>query len=160
MELVHIIPKLCLAPMVRVSCLPFRLLALRNGADYVYTEEIIDKKLIDCQRVENTRLDTIDFVSNKDNKYEHYFIFTYSIVLRIAKEEQNSIVCQIGSNDPVTAVKAAKLVEKDVKWIDVNMGCPEYFSVHAGMGAGLLKTPEVAKSVLNALNREISVPIS
>ena len=42
-----------LAPMVRVSTLPFRLLALDYGADIVYVEELIDKKLMHCRRVWN-----------------------------------------------------------------------------------------------------------
>ena len=37
--------KLILAPMVRVGTLPFRICALRHGADIVYSEEIIDKKI-------------------------------------------------------------------------------------------------------------------
>jgi tRNA-dihydrouridine synthase 2 len=69
-------------------------------------------------------------------------------------------VCQIGSNNPTTVVKAAKLVENDVKSIDINMGCPEHFSVHAGMGAGLLKTPDVAKSIMKALVENINIPVS
>ncbi|VDO01774.1 unnamed protein product, partial [Rodentolepis nana] len=42
-----------LAPMVRVTTHPMRLLALRYGATYVYTEEIIDFKLIRTTRFEN-----------------------------------------------------------------------------------------------------------
>jgi tRNA-dihydrouridine synthase 2 len=38
--------KMMLAPMVRVGTLPFRLLCLDYGADFVYTEEIIDRKLV------------------------------------------------------------------------------------------------------------------
>jgi hypothetical protein len=34
-----------LAPMVRVGTLPMRLLALRYGADIVYSEELIDHKV-------------------------------------------------------------------------------------------------------------------
>ena len=38
-------PFTMLAPMVRCGTLPLRLLALRFGADYVYTEELIAFKL-------------------------------------------------------------------------------------------------------------------
>ncbi len=37
--------KLVLAPMVRIGTLPARLLALRYGADIVYTEELIDHRV-------------------------------------------------------------------------------------------------------------------
>jgi len=39
--------------MVRISSLPFRLLALEYGADIVFSEELIDYRLTQCVRVEN-----------------------------------------------------------------------------------------------------------
>lgn len=56
--------KLIFGPMVRVGTLPMRLMALRYGADLVYTEEIIDFKLIKSRRLVNDILGTIDFVDN------------------------------------------------------------------------------------------------
>lgn len=47
--------KIILAPMVRVATLPTRLLALRHGADIVYSEEIIDWKLLKTCREENSK---------------------------------------------------------------------------------------------------------
>lgn len=48
--------KLILAPMVRIGTLPMRLLALDCGADIVYTEELIDFKLLRSIRRENGNL--------------------------------------------------------------------------------------------------------
>lgn len=45
--------KIILAPMVRVGTLPTRLLSLRYGADIVYSEEIIDFKLLRTYRYDN-----------------------------------------------------------------------------------------------------------
>lgn len=45
--------KLILAPMVRIGTLPMRLLALDYGADIVYTEELVDWKLLRSFRREN-----------------------------------------------------------------------------------------------------------
>lgn len=42
--------------MVRVGTLPFRLLSLRYGADLVYTEELIDWKLLKTTRKVNGKL--------------------------------------------------------------------------------------------------------
>lgn len=39
--------------MVRMNTLPFRLLALDYGADIVYSEEIIDHKLLKSKRIYN-----------------------------------------------------------------------------------------------------------
>lgn len=52
--------KLILAPMVRIGTLPMRLLALEYGADIVYTEEIVDWKLLRSLRRENGKLTTRD----------------------------------------------------------------------------------------------------
>lgn len=38
--------QLALAPMVRGGTLPTRLLALRNGADLVWSEELVDYKMV------------------------------------------------------------------------------------------------------------------
>ena len=54
--------KMILAPMVKIGTLPFRLLALHYGADIVYTEEIIDFRILRSERVVNTVLKTIDYV--------------------------------------------------------------------------------------------------
>lgn len=48
--------KIILAPMVRVGTLPMRLLALNYGADIVYTEELIDWKLLKTTRLDNRRI--------------------------------------------------------------------------------------------------------
>ena len=45
--------KAVLAPMVRVGKLPYRLLSLEFGADYVYSEELIAHKIVVCERVVN-----------------------------------------------------------------------------------------------------------
>lgn len=42
--------KVILAPMVRIGTLPMRLLSLDYGADIVYSEELIDWKLLRCER--------------------------------------------------------------------------------------------------------------
>lgn len=62
--------------------MPFRHLALNYGADYVFSEEIIDKKFITCVRVENPLLGTIDYVTARD----------YSLVMRLRPEEKEKFI--------------------------------------------------------------------
>ena len=50
-----------LAPMVRIGTLPTRLLCLEEGADLVYTEEIIDHRLMDCQKFEHGKNGLLEF---------------------------------------------------------------------------------------------------
>eukprot|EP00049_Salpingoeca_infusionum_P004158 m.75279 g.75279 ORF g.75279 m.75279 type:complete len:337 (-) comp12442_c0_seq2:1003-2013(-) len=141
--------KLILAPMVRMGTLPSRLIALRYGAGLVYTEEIIDSKLALCTRVENPVLNTIDFVTSDG-----------LVVFRTCAEEKDSVIFQMGTACPESAVNAAKMVQGDVAGIDVNMGCPKPFSVKGGMGAALLSTPAIAADILKAIVEAVDIPVT
>ncbi|CAG2112975.1 unnamed protein product [Medioppia subpectinata] len=132
--------KTILAPMVRTSTLPMRLLSLRFGADIVYTEELIDYKLIRCQRVVNPVLGTVDYIDDQA-----------VVVFRTCAEERDRLVLQLGTNDPQRALTAARLVAADVAAIDVNMGCPKSFSIKGGMGSALLTQPDKVYDILRTL---------
>lgn len=111
--------KLILAPMVRVGTLPFRLLSSRYGADIVYTEELIDWKLLKTTRKINGKhkfeifnyarddtmffadiLGTIDFVDETDG----------TIVFRTCPEERQKVVLQMGTSNAERALQVGKLV--------------------------------------------------
>lgn len=70
--------------------------------------------------------------------------------------EGRKLVFQMGTANPELAVEAARTVAADVAGIDVNAGCPKPFSVHCGMGAALLKTPDLLCSILEALVKNIA----
>lgn len=53
MKMINYSNKLILAPMVRGSKLPMRLLALKYGADLVYTDELIDISMLMSKRKVN-----------------------------------------------------------------------------------------------------------
>ncbi|KAB2632072.1 tRNA-dihydrouridine(20) synthase [NAD(P)+]-like [Pyrus ussuriensis x Pyrus communis] len=137
--------KLVLAPMVRVGTLPFRLLAAEYGADITYGEEIIDHKLVKCDRRFNEKLGSVDFVERG----------TGSVVFRTCDAEKNRVVFQIGTSNAVRALKAAEIVCKDVAAVDINMGCPKSFSVSGGMGAALLTKPDLIHDDTVELARRI-----
>jgi tRNA-dihydrouridine synthase 2 len=52
------------------------------------------------------------------------------------------------------------MLQSDVSGIDLNCGCPKLFSIKGGMGAALLRTPDLSISILNALVTNCSVPIT
>ncbi|RUS77058.1 hypothetical protein EGW08_015170 [Elysia chlorotica] len=110
--------KAILAPMVRVGTLPMRLLALHYGADLVYCEEIIDKKILMCQKKVNDLLGTTDFVLSDG-----------TVVFRTCAAEKDKLIFQLGTCDAKRAVAAAKKIQDYVAGIDVNMGCPKEFSI-------------------------------
>lgn len=146
--------KLVLAPMVRAGELPTRLLALKHGADLVWSPEIIDKKLIQCTRQVNEILNTVDFVvpSVKEGRASGIVFRTLPAI------EQGKLIFQMGTSTPSLAVEAALKVIQDVDGIDVNAGCPKHFSIHAGMGAALLKTPDKLCSILTELVEKVGRP--
>lgn len=141
--------KVILAPMVRVSTLPLRLLSLRYGADLVYCEEIIDFKILSSTRKENDILGTVDYVMSDGH-----------VVFRTCPEEKGKVFFQLGTCDAERAVAAALKVQNDVAGIDVNMGCPKEFSVKGGMGAALLRKPEKVKEILTSLVKAVSIPVT
>ncbi|CDK29022.1 unnamed protein product [Kuraishia capsulata CBS 1993] len=143
-----------LAPMVRIGDLPTRLLSLRYGADLVWGPEIIDKKLLVCERVENKKLGTVDFItqSNNDDAVSNLVFRTFPAL------ETNKLIFQMGTADADLAVQAAKTVIKDVSGIDINAGCPKHFSIHSGMGAALLSTPDLLVDILTRLVNEVGKP--
>ena len=57
-----------LAPMVRACTLPLRLECLKYGADLVYTEEMIDKKLVNARRHVNKDFGTVDYLEKLPNR--------------------------------------------------------------------------------------------
>ncbi|XP_034143958.1 tRNA-dihydrouridine(20) synthase [NAD(P)+]-like isoform X2 [Esox lucius] len=138
-----------LAPMVRVGTLPMRLLALDYGADIVYSEELIDIKMAQCQRVVNEVLETVDFVAPDER-----------VMFRTCKKEKEHVVLQMGTADPDRALIVARLVENDVAAIDINMGCPKEYSTKGGMGAALLSNPDQIEAILRTLVNGVSKPVT
>ena len=142
--------KMILAPMVKVGTLPMRLLALEYGADIVYTEEIIDKRLLASERVENTLLGTVDYIDRQDS----------TLVFRTCAKEKDRLVMQIGTNDGDRAAAVAKKVEQDISGIYANMGCPKGFSLKGGMGAALLTQPQRVRDILTKLVKAVTIPVT
>ncbi|KAF2203748.1 FMN-linked oxidoreductase [Delitschia confertaspora ATCC 74209] len=155
--------KVVLAPMVRSGELPSRLLALKYGADLVWGPETIDRAIIGTSRRFNPRTQTIEY--SRFSNPAHALLpeddptRRESILYRIHPElEYKRLIYQIGTADPDLAVQAAKLVAADVAGIDLNSGCPKPFSTEGGMGAALLKTPDLLCNILTRLVEEVGKP--
>lgn len=156
-----------LAPMVRASTTPLRILALNYGADLVYTEEIIDRAITSTDRIINNDLNTIDYVKKMSsfspkvqrrmkNKGE-----TQPVVLRIVPSiERGKLIYQMGTGESNLALPAATMVANDVDGIDINMGCPKKFSVSGGMGSALLSDLPRACDIIKTLRRNLNIPVS
>ncbi|ESS70081.1 dihydrouridine synthase [Trypanosoma cruzi Dm28c] len=157
--------KTILAPMVRVGNVGFRVFCAAQGADVVFTEEVVAAKLARCHREVRVHNDAagpmIEFVAYElfKNQYKRSVVFT-TPARDMANQsgEGAPVVLQLGVSDAAVGVAAALLCCEDVDGIDVNMGCPKKFSVDNGMGAALMRDTSKAASILFALDDALNSP--
>ncbi|KEF59300.1 tRNA-dihydrouridine synthase 2 [Exophiala aquamarina CBS 119918] len=151
--------KVVLAPMVRSGELPSRLLALKYGADLVWGPETVDRAMIGTERKMNPRTGCLEWTRNSNSNPLSRMPAREAVIYRIdPKRESSQLIYQIGTSNPDTAVQAASLVAPYVSGIDVNAGCPKPFSTSGGMGAALLRTPDLLCSILTALVAKVGTP--
>ncbi len=121
--------RLVLAPMAGVTDLGFRTICRELGAGYTITEMVSAKAL--CYQ---------------DKK---------SIPLLKLGEEEHPAAAQIFGSDPVFMEEAAAIAGEvsGAEVIDINMGCPVPKVANSGDGSGLMRTPELAVKVAEAVIR-------
>src|ERR1043166_9511958 len=76
-------------------------------------------------------------------------------------EEERPVSIQIFGGDPATMADAAQIVEgmgADV--VDVNMGCPVQKIAKHNAGCSLMREPEHAASVINAMAKAVKIPVT
>ncbi|KAI9304132.1 hypothetical protein BJ944DRAFT_203224 [Cunninghamella echinulata] len=140
--------KAFLAPMVRVGTLPMRLLALKYGADLVWTEELVDKRIIGCVKKYNADTGATEYWKGK------------ALCFATHPDEKGKVILQLGTADPDLALEAALTLKDDVAGVDLNCGCPKKFSVQGGMGAALLTDPDRLKAILTKLVNNLDLPVT
>ena len=116
----------------------------------MYSEELIDRRLITATRRAAAAPGVVEFVNEKTGQH------VFSTVAR----EAGRNVLQIGTANATLALQAATIFARDVAAIDINMGCPKPFSTHCGMGQGLLSTPELAADIIGTLRRNLPIPVT
>ncbi|KZF25976.1 FMN-linked oxidoreductase [Xylona heveae TC161] len=154
--------KVVLAPMVRSGELPSRLMALKYGADLVWGPETVDRAMIGTTRRINPFTSTIEYtripsnIANNPSLSEPERTSLANVIFRIdPAREYKRLIFQMGTASPARAVEAGHIIGADVAGIDVNAGCPKPFSTSGGMGAALLRTPDLLCSILESLVREV-----
>ena len=121
--------KLALAPMAGVTDLGFRTVCRELGAGYTVTEMVSSKAL--CYQ---------------DKK---------SIPLLKLGEGEHPAAAQIFGSDPACMEQAAGIAAEvsGADIIDINMGCPVPKLANSGDGSGLMKNPDLAVKVAEAVLR-------
>ena len=76
-------------------------------------------------------------------------------------EEERPVSIQIFGGDPATMAAAAQIVEgMGADIVDVNMGCPVAKIARHSAGCSLMRQPEHAASVIEAMARAVKIPVT
>ena len=122
-----------LAPMAGLSDRPFRRLCRSFGADLCISEMISAKGLVYGDRKSR-------------------------ILLTPDKSDQPYWVQLFGCEPEIIREAAQIALEAGADLIDINMGCPVKKVVKTGAGAALLRDPQRAEKIMQALNRAPAIP--
>ncbi len=124
-----------LAPMAGATDRAFRRLCVDHGAALVTTEMVSAKGL--CYGDRKSRE-----------------------LLLLDPEEQPAAI-QLFGDDPAVMAKAASLVmEFGPRLIDVNMGCPAPKIANNRCGSALMRDPDLCRRIVEAMVREVDVPVT
>src|SRR5271157_1717019 len=130
---------LVLAPMTRVTDLPFRLLCRDHGASLAFTEMV-----------------NVNAVS-RGNKAAGMNFMTIP--------EDRPLGIQLFGTQPEKFLKTAQIIagaldSRDQVFLDINLDCPVDNVVNQGAGAALLKRPERITAIINTLVVNQSLPVT
>lgn len=133
---IEINSRLALAPMAGVTDSAFRQICSEMGAGLTYTELVSSKAL--CYQDKKSRE-----------------------LLRLFPGE-NPCCAQIFGSDPVCMAEAAQIAAEvsGAAFIDINMGCPVGKVVSSGDGSALMRDPEKALRVAEAVVKASGVPVT
>ena len=124
-----------LAPMAGISDLPYRVICRNFGCGLTVSEMVSAKGLL----------------------YKNEKTFA---MLQIDEGERPTAIQLFGSV-PEELAEAARIVEaRGADIIDFNMGCPVPKVVNNGEGSALMKTPELAGKILEAMVKAVRIPVT
>ncbi len=128
--------KLALGPMAGVTDMAFRTICREQGAALTVTEMVSAKAL--CYQ---------------DKK---------SIPLLQLGENEHPAAAQIFGSDPGCMQEAAAIAREvsGADFIDINMGCPVPKIANSGDGSGLMRTPDLAVKVAEAVIKGAGCPVT
>ncbi len=128
--------RVALAPMAGVTDFAFRALCRQQGAALTTTEMVSAKALV-----------------YRDEK-------TKALLHRLP--EERPLAVQIFGHEPEVMAEAAglALALSGADILDINMGCPVGKIVKSGDGSALMRDPELAGRIVEAVKKAVSVPVT
>ena len=128
-------PAVALAPMAGITDLPFRRIVGRFGAGLVVSEMVASQEMVQSKPGVRERAE-------------------------LGLSEQATAV-QLAGRDAWWMGEAARMVEANgARLIDINMGCPAKKVTGGLSGSALMKTPDHALRLVEAVVDAVSVPVT
>lgn len=128
-------PPVLLAPLAGITDLPFRRLVARFGAGLVVSEMVASQEVVQARPLARARAE-------------------------LGFGEQASAV-QLAGREPYWMAEAARHVEaQGARVIDINMGCPARKVTNGYSGSALMREPDHALRLIEAVLGAVSVPVT
>lgn len=128
-----------LAPMSGITDVPFRNTVARFGAGLLVSEMIASGELVAARPARRAA----------------------SLARAGAGNTATLTSVQLAGRDPVALAQAARIAEAEgAPMIDINMGCPAKKVVGGLSGSALMREPDLALRLIDAVLNAVSVPVS
>lgn len=132
---ISIDPPVLLAPLAGITDLPFRRLVARFGAGLVVSEMVASQEVVQARPLARARAE-LGF-------------------------DQQATSVQLAGREAYWMAEAARYVESmGAQVIDINMGCPAKKVTTGYSGSALMKDPDHALSLIEAVVGAVSVPVT
>ncbi|MCX8953654.1 tRNA dihydrouridine synthase DusB [Ruegeria sp. NA] len=124
-----------LAPMAGITDRPFRDLVMRFGAGMVVSEMVASQEMVQAKPGVRERAE-------------------------LSADVENTAVQLAGREAHWMAEAARQVADRGARVIDINMGCPAKKVTNGYSGSALLKTPDHALTLIEAVVSAVDVPVT
>lgn len=128
-------PPVLLAPMAGITDRPFRDLVMRFGAGMVVSEMVASQEMVQAKPGVRERAE-------------------------LSADVENTAVQLAGREAYWMAEAARQVADRGARVIDINMGCPAKKVTNGYSGSALLKTPDHALTLIDAVVSAVDVPVT
>ncbi|WP_256368054.1 MULTISPECIES: tRNA dihydrouridine synthase DusB [unclassified Ruegeria] len=128
-------PPVMLAPMAGITDRPFRDLVMRFGAGMVVSEMVASQEMVQAKPGVRERAE-------------------------LSADVENTAVQLAGREADWMAEAARQVADRGARVIDINMGCPAKKVTNGYSGSALLKTPDHALTLIEAVVNAVDVPVT
>ncbi|WP_438826185.1 tRNA dihydrouridine synthase DusB [Ruegeria atlantica] len=128
-------PPVLLAPMAGITDRPFRDLVMRFGAGMVVSEMVASQEMVQAKPGVRERAE-------------------------LSADVENTAVQLAGREAHWMAEAARQVADRGARVIDINMGCPAKKVTNGYSGSALLKTPDHALTLIEAVVEAVDVPVT